>query len=171
MRQYKLPDEYRIVQDSVNDLYKAVNDSDSRWKLEAEKFAAQAAMKSGKNAEALSHIDAVRENTARNDWANNLFAGVSYFVLGEKEKGIDCVELNLNFGSEQEISGAVIAQMNAGKLDLAVLPEELRKAVGLSALRIDTLKALALEGDLESQLRLGRYMLTARFCREITRSR
>ena len=26
MRQYKLPDEYRIVQDSVNDLYKAVND-------------------------------------------------------------------------------------------------------------------------------------------------
>lgn len=33
MRQYKLPDEYRIVQDSVNDLFRAVNEPDSEKSL------------------------------------------------------------------------------------------------------------------------------------------
>ncbi len=211
MRQYKLPDGYRIVQESVNDLYRAVNDKDNKkrlnmlraledefriyppywvyrarsaekagniqevskcydefdkvwrpilrndpYKLEAEKFRVQEAMKSGKNSEALEHIAAVRENTPRSDWADNLFAGVAYFVLGDKQKGMNCVELNINFGAEKEISGAVLEQMHSGKINLATLPEELRKLVGLSALRMDTIEALANDGDLEAQLTLGK---------------
>ncbi len=211
MRQYKLPDEYRLTQESVNYLFRAVNEPDNArslnmlraleedfriyppywvyrarsaqkagedseaakcfeefgkiwrpvlrndlWKVEAEKYYVQRAMKSGDNAEALRHVEEMRQNTPRSDWANNLFAGVAYFMLGQSEKGINCLELNINFGAEKEISSAVLAQMKAGKLDIATLPGDIRKVFGLSVLRLDVMKGLAESGDHEAQLTLGK---------------
>lgn len=210
MRQYKLPDEYRIVQDSVNDLFRAVNESDSAkslmmfrslekdfriyppywvyragaakkagnseetakcfdefgkvWRpvlrndpfmLEAAKYHVQEAMKSGNYSEALRHLERVREHTPRSDWADNLFAGVSYFVLGQKEKGINCVELNINFESEKEISGVILANMKEGKLDASTLPDELRQLLDPDNFAIEKLTECAKSGDIEAQIKLG----------------
>ena len=211
MRQYRLPDEYRITQDDVNDFFRAVNENDSSkrlsmlralegefriyppywiyrarsaqragkseeaaecyaefgkvwrpvlrndpFRLEAAKYHVQEALKSGNHDEALSQLAIVRENTPRSDWADNLFAGVVYFILGQNEKGINCAELNINFEAEKEISGIVVAQMKAGKLDAETLPAELGKIIGLSELRYDTIVSLAKDGDLEAQLTLGK---------------
>ena len=211
MRQYHLPDEYRITQDDVNDLFRAVNEEDSSkslsmlraienefriyppywvyrarsaqnageaqeaakcfaefgkvwrpvlrndpFRLEAAKYNVQEALSSGRNDEALSQLEIVRENTPRSDWADNLFAGVAYFVLGHKDEAVRCVEVNINFDAEKEISGAVIAQMKAGKLDTSSLPAELRKILGLNRLDYETLVSLAENGDLEAQLTLGK---------------
>ena len=219
MRQYKLPDEYRIVQDSVNDLFRAVNEPDSAkslmmlrslekdfriyppywvyragaakkagnseetakcfdefgkvWRpvlrndpfmLEAAKYHVQEAMKSGNYSEALRHLEIVREHTPRSDWADNLFAGVSYFVLGQKEKGINCVELNINFESEKEISGVILAHMKEGKLDASTLPDELKQMLDPDNFSIEnnnnnnfaeTLIERATSGKVEAQLKLG----------------
>ena len=126
------------------------------YKLEVEKFRVQEAMKAGKNSQALEHIALVYENTRPSDWANTLFAGVAYFVLGDRQKGMQCVNRNVIFDTEKTISDVVLEQMKAGKLNLATLPEEIRKLVGLSALRIDIIEVLAMSGDIEAQLMLGK---------------
>lgn len=105
---------------------------------------------------ALNHLDVFCGNIERSDWMGNLFAGVVYYMLGEKGKGISRIELNVNFGAEQEISGAVVTQMKEGRLDFAKLPEDLHKIVGLSSMSLGTMKLLAMNGDLEAQLTLGR---------------
>ncbi|MBR0186334.1 MAG: hypothetical protein IJQ24_09925, partial [Synergistaceae bacterium] len=211
MRQYHLPDEYRITQDDVSDLFRAVNEEDSSkslsmlralendfrifppywvyrarsaqnagqsqeaakcfeefgkvwrpvlrndpFRLEAAKYYVQEALKLGNNSEALTQLAIVRENTARSDWADNLFAGVVYYVLGNKDEAVRCAELNINFGAEKEVSGVVIAQMKDGKLDAESLPAELRKILGLNKLNYETLVSLAENGDLEAQLTLGK---------------
>ena len=211
LRQYRLPDEYRIVQDEINDLFRAVNEPDGAkslsmlraleqefriyppywvyransaqkagkvqeaakcfeefekvwrpvlrndpFRLEAGKYHLMEALKAGNPEEALRQLEIVRENTPRSDWADNLFAGVAYFVLGRKDEGIECVELNTNFSTETEISGMILTHMKEGRLDPDSLPEELRKITGLSALRYDIVISLAEEGNTEAQLLLGK---------------
>lgn len=203
LRQYHLPDEYRVVQSGVEDLFRAVNESDTAksramlaaledefkvyppywvyrakvaenvneaakcfdefdkvwrpvlrndlWKAEAEKFRTLEAVNSEDIQSALNHLDVFCGNVERSDWMGNLFAGVVYYMLGEKEKGISCVELNVNFGAEKEISGAIVNQMKEGRLDFAKLP-----IVRLSSMSPGTIKLLAQNGDLEAQLTLGR---------------
>ncbi len=56
--------------------------------------------------------EVVRNNLQDMDWSNNLFVGVAYFVFGEKDEGINCVEANVMFEFEREISGAVLAQID-----------------------------------------------------------
>ena len=188
LRQYKLPDNYRLVQKSMDDFYRAVNEKDSKrklrmlralekdfqvyppywfyrakaaqeskdnkeahasfekfnavwrpvlrqdpYKVEAAKFGIAELAKKGKltnaeESEALELLEVMRNNTPRDDWANNLFAGVAYFSLGEKDTGIEIVETNVDFGYENDISDRVLAQMKQGKLDLALIPDELKKS-------------------------------------------
>ena len=68
----------------------------------------------------------MRENTMRDDWVNNLFAGAVYYALGEKDEGIRCVEINTDFGFEQELSGEVLRLMNKNFPAGLVLSEALR---------------------------------------------
>ena len=60
----------------------------------------------------------VLENSTRENWVNNLFAGVMYYSIGETEGAIECVQLNLDFDAEREISGEIINNMRAGNLDV-----------------------------------------------------
>lgn len=49
--------------------------------------------------------------------------------LAQSKKCIACVEVNVDFDYEKDISSAVFAQMRAGKLELALIPDELKKIV------------------------------------------
>ena len=180
LRQYHLPDEYRIVQSGIDDLFRAVNETDTAkrrgmlialekefriyppywiyraeaeqiagndkeaakcfdefdkvwrpvlrndsWKVEAEKFRVIEALNDGKRVEALSHLEALCENVSRSDWANNIFAGIVYYMLGENEKAIQRVEANVNFGYGLKTSKAVLAEMKSGKMDSRSLSQAL----------------------------------------------
>ncbi|MBR0034126.1 MAG: hypothetical protein IJP54_00465, partial [Synergistaceae bacterium] len=72
------------------------------------------------------YADIAAEHTPRSDWADNLFLGTVYFALGSKEKGIERVRLNADFGHEKQISAAVVRRMESGTLDFAELAEELK---------------------------------------------
>ena len=191
LRQYKLPDEYRLTQDSLDGFFKAVNETDPEkrfrmlkarnvernfqayppywvyramtaqelkndeeaskcfdkfneiwrpvlrydpYKLEAEKYRVQAlaAKENHDNNEIKKHLEIVRDYTPDDDWGNNLFAGVTYFLLGENEEGISCVEPNVDFGYETDVSNIFLSEMKKGKLDafaLFTLQEDLKKAI------------------------------------------
>ncbi len=191
LRQYKLPDEYRLTQDSLNGFFKAVNADDpskrlrmlkSRnvernfqtyppywyyraaaaqevkdnaeaakcfdkfdeiwrpvlrydpYKLEVEKYRVQtlAAEKNPNTAEIRKHLSIVRDYTQDGDWSNNLFAGVTYFLLDDKDEGIACVEPNVDFEYEVNVSGVFLSEMKKGKLDaldLYALKDDLKTVI------------------------------------------
>lgn len=191
LRQYKLPDEYRLTQDSLDGFFKAVNETDPEkrlrmlkarnvernfqsyppywvyramtaqalkndkeasecfdkfdeiwrpvlrydpYKLEAEKYRVQAlaAKENHDNNEIKKHLEIVRDYTPDDDWGNNLFAGVTYFLLGENEEGISCVEPNVDFEYEKDVSNIFLSEMKKGQLDafaLFTLQEDLKKAL------------------------------------------
>lgn len=58
-------------------------------------------------------------------WLNNLFIGITYFTLGEKNRGIACVKVNLNREYETEVSRAVMLQMKMGE----VVPKKLQEVI------------------------------------------
>ena len=62
----------------------------------------------------LTLCESMRDNTMRDDWVNNLFAGAVYYALGERDEGVRCVEINTDFGYELEVSSAVLAHMREG---------------------------------------------------------
>ncbi|MBQ3399250.1 MAG: hypothetical protein IJG51_10215, partial [Synergistaceae bacterium] len=66
-------------------------------------------------------LGVIQDNTTAGDWSNNLFAGVVYFLLGDKDEGIACVETNVDFGYETDISGKIIAQMKQGDMTALAL--------------------------------------------------
>ena len=180
LRQYKLPDEYRLTQDSLNGFYKAVNESDPSKRLRMLRarnvernfqvyppywyYRAKAAIESNDDEEATRCYDKFAEvwrpvlrndpykleeakyrvqklslNAEKNrdeirkwleviqdcisagDWSNNLFAGVAYFLLGDKDEGIACVEVNVDFGYEEAVSKTILAEMKKGELDAFTL--------------------------------------------------
>ncbi|MBR1438545.1 MAG: hypothetical protein IJ587_08410, partial [Synergistaceae bacterium] len=97
------------------------------YKLEAEKYLVRKLADDDpqKNSQAiLSSLEIIRANTPKDDWANNIFAGVALFVMGDEEQGIECLELNIDFEYENEISSALLAQMRKG--DLSSVNEALR---------------------------------------------
>jgi TPR repeat protein len=82
------------------------------------------------NDEILEQLKIIRENTPRFDWNNNLFAGVMYFVAGEIKQGMDCLQINIVFGHEIEISKKILQSMQEGKFDYVdeLLQKELELA-------------------------------------------
>lgn len=90
------------------------------YKVEAEKYRVRKLADDDpqKNSRAiLDALEVIRSNTPKDDWANNLFAGIAFFVMGDKEQGIECLELNVDFEYETDISGALLAEMKKGRLD------------------------------------------------------
>ncbi|MBQ8691558.1 MAG: hypothetical protein IJ520_00240, partial [Synergistaceae bacterium] len=188
LRQYRLPDEYRLTQDSLDGFYSALNEPDPArrlrrlqvrtiernfqayppywfyraraaqelnqgeeaakcyakfneiwrpvlrrdpYKLETEKYAILTLAKNpeANKDEIKKHLAAIQENLADNDWSNNLFAGVVYFLLGgnnDKSEAIRLLEDNVIAGLETDVSGVILAQMEAGRLTPESLPKELR---------------------------------------------
>ena len=180
LRQYKLPDEYRLTQESLNGYYKAVNESDPSKRLRMLRarnvernfqvyppywyYRAKAAQESGNDSEALSCWDkfaevwrpvlrndpykleeakyrvqrlaanseanreeirrllgVIQDNISAGDWSNNLFVGVAHFLMGDKDEGIACVEVNVDFGYEEAVSKTILAEMKKGELDAFTL--------------------------------------------------
>lgn len=185
LRQYGLPDSYRLVQRTLDDFYKAVNEKDPAkrfrmlraverdfqvyppywmyrgktaqalgnnseahscferfgevwrpvlrqdpYKVEALKFELSEIVRDGNISDdekrrAFGILEAMTENTPRDDWANRLFAGMAYFLLGEKDRGIEIVESNVDFGYGTDVSGAILAQLKRGKLNPEMLPSDI----------------------------------------------
>ena len=181
LRQYKLPDNYRLVQRNMDDFYRAVNENDATrrlrmlralekdfqvyppywfyraraaqeindnkeahssfekfnevwrpvlrrdpYKVEAVKFRISEIVNKGNltdddKREILGLLEVMRSNTPREDWANNLFAGIAYFLFGEKDTGIEIVETNVDFGYEETLSNALLTEMKKGRLDALTL--------------------------------------------------
>ncbi len=189
LRQYGLSDSYRLVQRTLDDFYKAVNEQDNAkrlrmlhalerdfqvyppywlyrgktaqelgenseahscferfnevwrpvlrqdpYKVEALKFGLSEIVKGGNLSDgekrrAINLLEAMTENTPRDDWANRLFAGVAYFVLGEKDKGIEIVEANVDFGYGADVSGPILNQLKAGELNPKTLSSDIATQV------------------------------------------
>lgn len=114
-----------------NEVWRPVLNYDP-YKLEAVKYEIRELAKKGvpseENAGRIRElVEMIRDYAPPSDWVSNLFAGIIYFALGEKEEAITCVEYgNVNSGYETEISGVILSQMKRGKIDAASLPEELR---------------------------------------------
>ena len=107
------------------------------YKLEAVKHEINTLLNDGVNDESrkkiLELVGTMRDNTLREDWANNLFAAALYYSLGEKDTAIECAEINIDFGYEYELSSAMLQQMRAD-VDYPLLPEDTLRAVKLSHL-------------------------------------
>ncbi|MBQ7155640.1 MAG: sel1 repeat family protein [Synergistaceae bacterium] len=66
---------------------------------------------SGKNAgEVLECLAGIRENAELEDWANNIYLGMMYFTLGDKEKAVESVMCNIDFGFETKNIRKVLAK-------------------------------------------------------------
>lgn len=206
LRQYKLPDEYRLTQYSLNGFYKAVNESNPAkrlrmlrarnvernfqmyppywyyraksaieskdddeaarcydkfaevwrpvlrndpYRLEEVKYRVQKlALNAEKNRDEIRKwLEVIQDCISAGDWSNNLFAGIAYFLLGDKDEGIACVEVNVDFEYEKEISVAVLVQMKKGKLDVSALHGELRRLYE----NIENKKEVASEEDSKTE--------------------
>ena len=93
------------------------------YKLEEAKYRVQRiAANSESNREEIRRLlGVIQDNTTAGDWSNNLFAGVAYFLLGDKDEGIACVEVNVDFGYEEAVSKTILAEMKKGELDAFTL--------------------------------------------------
>jgi len=102
-----------------NDVWRPVLRKDP-YKVEAMKFQIES-LTSGnsanKNADKiLECLSEMRANTELEDWANNIFAGTVYFLLGEKEKAIECVMCNIDFNFETDNSKMLLERFEGKKL-------------------------------------------------------
>lgn len=211
---YNLPDDYRLVQSSVDDFCKAVENSESPsqllrmlqameddfrvyppywfyrakaardikdddeytyslerfnevWRpvlrrdpfmLEAAKFRISDIVNDGvpfdddTRRRVLELCEVMRDNTMRDDWVNNIFAGAVYYALGEKDEGMRCVAVNLDFSFERELSSQVYSNMNNNVPPSLVLSEALR-----------SLKLHELTADMTSDDRITALMIADYF--------
>jgi TPR repeat protein len=76
--------------------------------------------------EIIGQLEIIMENTPRENWINNLFAGVMYYSVGETRKGMECVSVNVDFGAESEISGSVLKSMRDGSLDASLFSDKIQ---------------------------------------------
>ena len=143
--------ECRKCFDRFNEVWRPVLNYDP-YKLEAVKFRirelAEKGVPEGDTVNELRGlVETLRDYTAPGDWESNLFAGIVYFALGNKDEAVNCVEYgNIEPGYEREISGVILGQMKRGYIDVANLPGELRML---------EVKKLAEMGRADAQYMLG----------------
>ena len=96
-------------------------------KLEAAKFKVQDLAQNVKSEETIEEIkrqlEVIRDYTPVGDWKSNIFSGIFYYVLGEKQKGMEYLEFNIMSNYESDISGMFLAKMKDDKMNLDDLPE------------------------------------------------
>ena len=167
LRQYSLPDSYRLTQNSLDKFYAAIQENDSSirqrmlryiegdfsmyspywfyrakaaydsgeieeaqkffakfnevwrpvlrkdpYKVEALKYKIDMLVREGLSDENANMIreclSEMRENAELEDWPNNIYMGMMYFTLGDKDAAIDSVMCNIDFGFESEISRDIL---------------------------------------------------------------
>ncbi len=210
LRKYNIPDEYRLVQNNFDDLFKAVNERDAskrfsmlrylerefrfyapywiyraqaaqeignaqeisvclenfekvwrpvlrvdQWRAEAEKYYIQNCVTNNDRKSALEHLEKFCANISRNDWAENLFAAVSYFIIGEKQLAADRININITFELEKDLSKIFLSQIESGELDFAKLPYQMRSVSMLGSPELANLLMKADNGDIEAIGTLG----------------
>ena len=112
------------------------------YKLEVTKYRISELIKDGvpedegERQKILALCSVMRDNTLREDWANNLFAAALFYALGEKEEAAKCVQINIDFGYEQEISIAMLSQIKHNVMP-PVLAQDTLRAKRLNALTAD----------------------------------
>ncbi|MDR3279987.1 MAG: sel1 repeat family protein [Synergistaceae bacterium] len=100
------------------------------YRAEAAKY--RAGMLSGKGASSediATQLAIITENTPRENWMNNLYAGVMYYSIGEREKGIDRVSVNIDFDVERDISATVLRDMESGALDPELFADDVQSTI------------------------------------------
>ena len=197
MYKYHLPDEYRLVQKTMDDFYRAVEEPDEAprrlrmlraleddfkvyppywyyraktaqeagnkteadkcfdrfdeiwrpvlrrdpYRLEVTKYRVTELIKNGipqsgdVKQEVLTLLGEMRRNTQLDDWANNLFAGILYYALGDKESAEKCIEINIDYRYEQDISTAMLMNIRAG-VDPSILLQDTLRTMKLTKLLI-----------------------------------
>ena len=153
--------ECRKCFDRFNEVWRPVLNYDP-YKLEAVKYRIRELAKNGvpdsdTAKEIRGLVETLRDYTAPGDWGSNLFAGIVYFVLGDKDEAVSCLEYgNIEPGYEREISGVILGQMKRGNIDVANLPGELRMLFeDVNSLSFEEVKKLAEMGRADAQNRLG----------------
>lgn len=77
--------------------------------------------------EMMSQLDILMKNIAQNDWANYNFAGLGYYAAGKKDKALLCIKNNIDFKTENEISGALLRRIENSSIDITALNRELEE--------------------------------------------
>ncbi len=224
---YKLPDDYRLTNESLNGFFKAVNEDDPEKRLRMLKarfiernfqvyppywfYRAKSAQEAGDNPEVEKCFDKFDEvwrpilrydpykletakyrvqNLAKNpadeenisefkkqlsiiqdyipegDWNNNLFLAVAYFLIGEKDEAIMCIQTNIDFDYETELSKNILSQIENNELNSfdnpfkKEIPEVTEKPkivenVSEEKLQLEDLINLANNGNAYAQFNLG----------------
>lgn len=197
MYKYHLPDEYRLVQKTMDDFYRAVEEPDEAprrlrmlraleedfkvyppywyyrartaleadnkpeadkcfdkfdeiwrpvlkkdpYRLEVTKYRLTELIKDGipqngdVQQEALNLLGVMRKNTQLDDWTNNLFAGILYYALGDKDSAEKCIETNIDFRHEQEISSAMLTNIRT-RVEPSLLLSDTLRTMNLTKLLI-----------------------------------
>jgi hypothetical protein len=87
------------------------------------------------------YLEVLENHSKRGEWLNNIFAGIVYYAINEKEKAIDSVQSNLDSKYETEISKELYEAFKSGNVDIKSLGEKIgltinnvtRKAVSQGA--------------------------------------
>jgi TPR repeat protein len=90
------------------------------FKAGAAKIRAREMSESGAPSDAIAaHLTVLADNTQRENWVDNLFAGVMYYAIGDTAKARERISINVDFGVERDISGLALRNIDAGSLDAA----------------------------------------------------
>jgi hypothetical protein len=88
------------------------------YKAEAAKMRVRALSDSkAPNAEIAAQLDILAENTQRENWMDNLFAGVMYYAAGDAAKAHERISINIDFDVERGISSLALRDIENGALD------------------------------------------------------
>lgn len=186
LRRYRLPDSFRLEQDSLNEFYNTLNNQDPHQKLRILKriekdfqvyppywiYRAKTAQEIKDNDEAKKCFDKFDEvwrpvlrkdpfkqeavkyriseltdkininkdkikellevlelNSKRGEWFNNVFAGIVYYAISEKNKAIDCVQSNLDSNYEKKVSQVLYDAFNTDNVDVRSLVKKIRLSI------------------------------------------
>ena len=84
-------------------------------------------------------LDIVLRNSRTAEWQNFLFAGVSYFRIGDTKTALECLQRNIDNGLEVELNERLKKNIESGTTIASgaadALEEALDKAVGLDTLK------------------------------------
>ena len=152
--------------ENLNETQKCFDEFEKVWRpvlridpymLEFAKYKVLENLKSGDKTKALEYLEILKKNTDRSDWANNLFSGITFFILGEKDKGINLIKQNINFNIGTDISNLMLEKMKTGKLNEDTVLHGLNNLnlSDITKLSYEELKELATYGKPEAQNLMG----------------
>ena len=148
------------------------------FRAEVAKLRAAELSQAGAPKEAIAaQLEIVMGNSMRENWVNNLFAGATFYSIGETDRAIQCVSINTDFGVESEISGEVARSMKEGNLDvtlfLTYLGDMYKNGLGVPqdiARAIEMYIDPAEEGNPRAQMALGEIFETDAAARDEARA-